>query len=273
VNMITSSPGKIDIAYIKQMQNDAFDANGPVFVPLIVGLKYDTSLDPALALLKDWDFRATADSAGAAVFEAFIRALEKNTFNDDLPKAYWPDGGSRWNEILRTIVKDPNNLWWDDKSTTDVAETRDDIIRKSFADGAAELQGILGKDMARWSWGELHAATFRNQTLGESGIGLIEALFNRGPFPVGGGEAIVNATGWSVIDGYETNWLPSMRMIVDLGNLRNSITVHTTGESGHAFDKHYADMAPMWATGQYYQMLWEQTDVIADAEGHLRLVP
>ncbi len=53
--------------------------------------------------------------------------------------------------------------------------------------------------------------------------------------PAGGGEAIVNATGWSVKDGYETNWLPSMRMIVDLGNLNNSVTVHTTGQSGHAY--------------------------------------
>ena len=73
----------------------------------------------------------------------------------------------------------------------------------------------------------MHAATFRNSTLGESDVELIESLLIARPYPVGGGEAIVNATGWSVKDGYETNWLPSMRMIVDLGNLNNSVTVHT----------------------------------------------
>ena len=117
------------------------------------------------------------------------------------------------------------------------------------------------------------ASTFRNGTLGESGVGLIEALFNRGPYPTGGGESIVNATGWSVRDGYETNWLPSMRMIVDLGNLDNSVTVHTTGQSGHAYHQHYDDMAPLWANIQYYPMLWSEAQVMAQPEGHLILQP
>ena len=38
--------------------------------------------------------------------------------------------------------------------------------------------------------------------MGESGIGLIEDLFNRGPFPTSGGKAIVNATGWKTTNGY-----------------------------------------------------------------------
>jgi penicillin amidase len=62
-------------------------------------------------------------------------------------------------------------------------------------------------------------------------------------------------------------------MIVDLGDMRNSLTVHTTGQSGHAFSKHYADMAPMWANLEYYPMLWAKEDVIADSEGRLRLAP
>ncbi len=146
-------------------------------------------------------------------------------------------------------------------------------MKKSFADGVAELKDTYGKDMSKWTWGDMHAATFRNSTLGESGIFLIEDLFNRGPFPVGGGEAIVNATGWSVKDGYETNWLPSMRQIIDLKNLDNSVTVHTTGESGHAYHPHYDDMAPLWAGIQYYPMWWNQESIIEDAEGHLKLVP
>ena len=152
-------------------------------------------------------------------------------------------------------------------------ETREDIIEKSFEQGVAELEQLLGKDPSRWTWGEMHAATFRNSTLGKSGVGLIESLFNRGPYPVGGGEAIVNATGWSVKDGYETNWLPSMRMIVDLGNLNNSVTVHTTGQSGHAYSPHYDDMIPMWVNIQYYPMLWDQQTLIQNAEGNLVLQP
>lgn len=274
--LIESAPGKIDSAYIQQMQADAYDANAEVYLPILLKMNEGFARpNEAIAfdLLKRWDYQATADSAEAAVFNAFWRSLLQNTFNDDLPERYWPDGGSRWNEVMRKLASNPRDFFWDDKTTTDAAENMEDVIRKSFAEGVAELEGILGDDVAKWNWGDLHAAIFRNGTLGESGVFLIEDLFNRGPFPVGGGEAIVNATGWSVKDGYETNWLPSMRMIVDLGDLDNSLTVHTTGQSGHAFHEHYDDMAPLWAGVEYYPMWWEQASVVDDSEGHLKLIP
>jgi penicillin G amidase len=275
VDMIENAPGEIDIAYLQQIQGDSFDANGPVFVSLLTGLGYKAETPNeayAMDLLAKWDFQDRADSAGAAVFNAFWRSLLQNTFNDDLPEErYYPDGGSRWNEIMRHM--DESSKWWDDKTTTDIVETRDDILQKSFEEGVDELEEIFGKDPSAWNWGEMHASTFRNSTLGESGVGLIEDLFNRGPIPTGGGESIVNATGWSVRDGYETNWLPSLRMIVDLGDLNNSLTVHTTGQSGHAYHPHYDDMAQLWANIEYYPMLWDQASIEQNAEGHLVLQP
>jgi penicillin amidase len=273
VDLIENAPGKIDIAYMQQMQGDSFDANGPMFVPMLLELS-ELSDNEAHAqnLLRDWDYQHRADSAAAAVFNAFGRHFLQNTFNDNMTEErYFPDGGSRWNEIMHQM--DSSSAWWDDETTTDIKETRDDIIRKSFEQGVAELEEIFGKDPSKWNWGEMHASTFRNSTLGESGVPPIETLFNRGPFPTSGGAAIVNATGWSVQDGYETNWLPSMRMIVDLGNLNNSLTIHTTGQSGHAYHPHYADMSPMWANIEYYSMLWEEQDVTSQAEGHLVLTP
>ena len=274
VNMIESAPGAIDISYIQKMQGDMYDQNAETFVPLLLDLNTASDLQPALDTLKNWDYQATADSTPAAIFNAFWKHLNSNTFNDDMPEErYYPSGGSRWSEVFRNLVKNPNDPFWDDKTTTDVTETMNDILTKSFADAVSELQKDYGKDMSKWKWGDMHAATFENQTLGQSGIFLIEDLFNRGPFPTGGGKIAVDATGWSTLDGYETNWLPSMRMIVDLGNLDNSVTVHTTGESGHAYHPHYSDMSELWASIQYYPMWWNQDSVIADAEGHLILKP
>ena len=272
VDLIKSAPGKIDIPYIQKMQGDMFDANAPTYIPLLAQLDAQSSNEvTAMNLLKNWDDQARADSAAAAVFEAFWRHLLQNTFNNKLPERYWPDGGSRWDEVMRNLTA--NSLWWDDPTTKDVVETRTDILKNSFSEAVKEVVDSFGSDSSKWSWGQMHAATFRNQTLGESGVGPIEALFNRGPFPTGGGEAIVDATGWSIIDGYEVNWLPSMRMIVDLGNLNNSVTVHTTGQSGHAYNKHYADMAPLWASIQYYPMWWDQGAITKNIEGHLSLMP
>ena len=135
------------------------------------------------------------------------------------------------------------------------------------------MQEALGKDPAKWRWGDLHTSTFENQTLGKSGVAPIEALFNRGPFPTAGGASIVNATGWNASKGFEVTSVPSMRMIVDLGDLRNSLTVHPTGQSGHAYHPHYIDMADLWRYIQYYPMLWNEQAIVSGAEAHLQLVP
>jgi penicillin amidase len=62
-------------------------------------------------------------------------------------------------------------------------------------------------------------------------------------------------------------------MIVDLSNLNESITVHTTGQSGHAYHDHYIDMADLWRNIQYYPMWWEEASIINDSEGLFQLLP
>ena len=274
VDMIENAPDKIDIAYMQNMQGDSFDANGPVFVPLLTQMNFEDATSneaAALDLLRNWDYQARADSPAAAIFEAFWRQLLQNTCNDDLPEDYWPEGGSRYGEFMGNLSVDAG--WWDDKTTVDVVETRDEILKKSFVNAIAELKKTLGNDISKWNWGELHTSTFRNETLGASGVPPIEALFNRGPFRTSGGSSIVNATAWNALEGYEVTNVPSMRMIVDLSDLNNSVTVHTTGQSGHAYHDHYIDMAQLWADIDYYSMSWDQNKITSQAEGHLVLKP
>ncbi len=276
VDMIKNASGKIDISYIQKMQGDDLDPNVVTFVPLLTQMssQFTGNDASALALLKNWDGQAKMDSAPAAVFESFWGHLLSNTFDDDLPKDYWPDDGSNFNEAMRNLAKNPNDPFWDDKTTKNVVETRDDIIKKSWSQAVSELEGKYGSDMSKWSWGQMHTATFQNQTLGTTGIGWIDDLFNRGPFPTNGGSSIVNATAWANVGkDYVVTDLPSMRMIADMSNLSNSLTVHTTGESGHAYNKHYDDMSSLWANIKYYPMYWDQSAVTANSEGHLKLLP
>ncbi|MFZ5911455.1 MAG: penicillin acylase family protein [Chloroflexota bacterium] len=275
VDMIENAPGKIDFAYIQQMHGDARNGNAESLLPVLLAVE----LGPGPASVREqflasWDLRNSADSQAAALFEHFWVQLLAVTFHDDLPEAYWPAGGSRWYEVMRRLIEQPDSPWWDDKDSEAAVETRDEMFARAFEQAIAQVQEAYGKDPAKWpAWSEIHGADFRNQTLGESGIGPIEALFNRGPFPTGGGEELVNAAGYTVKEPFGVDWLPSEREIVDLGNLDNSLAIHTTGQSGHAFHPHYDDMAPLWAAVQYAPMWWEQDSVMNDAEGHLRLIP
>ena len=91
------------------MQGDDYDFNAETFVPLLqqVSGQFSGNEASALSLLKNWDYQAKSDSAAAAVFELFWNHLLSNTFDDDLPKKYWPDDSSNWNEVMRNLAKIP----------------------------------------------------------------------------------------------------------------------------------------------------------------------
>jgi penicillin amidase len=273
VELIEGAPGPIDIPFIQSIQGDDKNLIAEYLLPVLMQIPFnDSRLEKARSIFTDWDYQQHMDSAPAALFNVFWKHLLAQTFQDDLTEDTWPEGGPRWYEVMRKLVEQPDSPWWNNQATPEV-EKRDQIFTESFIAAVDEMEATQGKDPARWNWGDLHTATFRNQSLGESGVAPIEALFNRGPFPTAGGDATVNATGWNTLEGYFLDWLPSMRMIVDLGNLGNSLTIHTTGQSGHAYHPHYIDMADLWRTIQYHPMLWERSQVEAGAAEHLQLAP
>ncbi|MFI5427288.1 penicillin acylase family protein [Aeromicrobium sp. UC242_57] len=96
----------------------------------------------------------------------------------------------------------------------------------------------------------MHTLDLVNPTLGDSGVAAVNWLFNRGPFDIGGGSGIVNATSWDATEGYEITAVPSMRMIVDLDDFDRSRWIQLTGNSGHAFHDNYVDQQKLWAQGK-----------------------
>ena len=162
--MIENAPGPIDIAYFQKMQGDDKDLNAETIVPLLLQLKVDDpKLDQARNVLKGWDYQDTMDSQQAAFFERYWWFLLSDTFNDQLPEDYGAAGGNRWFEVMRQIVNQSDSAWWDDVTTTEQMETRDDIFLKALAGTVENLTKYYGNDPAKWpKWGELHTATFRN---------------------------------------------------------------------------------------------------------------
>ncbi len=126
---------------------------------------------------------------------------------------------SRWNLniALAKILPDEESPWYDDLDTPDT-ESREAILLQALDAAVEQLTDQLGKDMNDWRWGDLHTATFRNQTLGESGIGLIERIFNRGPVAVDGTLASINNTSYSMGTPFTVSTVPSYRQIIHLGD-------------------------------------------------------
>lgn len=257
--------------FMSEVQGDRRDANAAGFLPVLAELELDGDAARGQRLLEGWDAVADADSAEAAYFAVFWRTLLDRMFADELPAGTEPTGGDRWFAVVQRLLTEPDASWWQDE--VDDIDGRDAMLAATLEDAWAEASELLGSNPERWRWGRLHTLTLTNQSFGTSGIGPVEWLFNRGPFELGGGSSIVDAAGWNARIGYEVDWVPSMRMVVDLSDFDDSSWVNLTGASGHAFHAHYVDQAELWAEGRTRPWPFTLDAVRGSARDALVLLP
>ncbi len=258
-----------------RMQFDSYSLTAADYVPLITSLSSsDNSVQEAIDLLSEWDYQERRESVPAALFEIFYMQFTRAVLADELGSAVdtFPLGTDAQRVFFHDLAGKRDSHYWDDVNSPEI-ESRDDMILKAMAEAIGWLETNLGGKMEDWQWGELHTVTFHDSSLGQSGIGPIEKLVNRGPYPVDGGSDIVNAASWSWDEPAVVGWLPSMRMIVDLSDLDASQSTQTTGQSGHPGHRHYDDMIELWANGTYHPMLFGREAVEANAEQLLNLQP
>lgn len=304
--------GKISTEDMQKMQLDNTSEIAALLVPELMKINIsDKSVREAQKLLEGWDYTQESDSAAAAYFNAVWRNILKLAFGNKLPKEMrvkgeclnvpradssgpvdeqgklvrecgrrdaataQPDGGDRWYQVVANLMDDPNSDWWKSpRSGRDTAtENRDQLFARAMTDARWELTAKLGKDITTWSWGRLHQLTLKNQTLGTEGPGLLQRVLNRGPWNIGGGEAAVNATGWNAAGGYDVVWVPSMRMVVNVGDWDKSRWINLTGASGHAFAAHYTDQTDKWVKGELLDWSFGTNAVTKSTTDTLTLKP
>ncbi len=267
--------GKITAEDYAVMQFDSYSMLAEVYVPLLTSLSSDDpDIQAAQALLKEWDYQERRDSVATSIFELFFWNLSPAILGDELAdvEENFPWYNDAQQVFLYDLAANEDAVWWDNVTSAEV-ESRDDILLQALGESLAWLQENVGGSMDDWAWGEIHTSTFKSLPLGNSGVSIIEKLVNRGPFPTDGGNNIVNATSWNPEQPAEVVWLPSMRMIVDMGNLDAAQGIHPTGQSGHPGNVHYDDMIPLWLNGEYHTMLWSETAVKENAVDILILKP
>ena len=246
---------KIDAESTNALQNDEWSPYAAELLPALLEAPVeDDFTGQGVDLLREWDGVQSADSAAAAYFAAVWSTLLELTFWDDLPQDEWPSGDSRWLEVVKRLLEEPDNPWWDDRRTVNVVESRDEILSRTLTTARLDLTVDLGKDAGDWQWGRLHTAAPQHPVLGGDTVpDPVRRLVNPRPLAVGGGSSIVDATAWDAASGsYEVTSGPSMRMVVDLGDLDASTWVNLTGVSGHPGSVHYTDQFSAWADGETF---------------------
>ncbi len=237
-----------------------------------------------------WDGACDRSSLGCAAWNAWLYRVMRDIFDDDLGTLARDYVGSPFSWVLLgRLLDDPTSTWWDDAKTEGVTETSDVIVARAMDEAGAELRVSIGSPES-WSWGRLHTATFREATLGGSGIGPLEWYFNEGPHAVPGTAGAVNNTYMRFSSAYpdptdpdyvpvgidhvfEMTNMPSYRMTIDMRDLDGARLIITTGQSGNPFDRHYNDQIGPWIDGETVPLPFTPGAIAAAAASTLTLTP
>jgi len=183
------------------------------------------------------------------MFNAFYAHLLENTLSDEVGEKLWEEGLSQSyliyipDLVLAKIVNEPDHILYDDTGTKDKKENREDIIRKSMKDAAAQLTDMLGGDPNKWQLGRVHKMYF------EHPLGSKLGFFNLNPIPTNGEHHTINSGFWELNNPFKMDGGGVIRIIVDFADSENSTIISPPGQSGVYKSKHYDDLAQLWADG------------------------
>ncbi len=251
-----------------RLQNDVLSIPARRMMALLKPL---TSSEPkaraALGLLRGWDGVQGAQSPQAALFEvwwsrhlnqAYVRAVLD-------PKAAAAVGAADTTGLLNALERPAARFGPGAKAR------RDQLLLTTLGAAYAELEKGAGPDPQAWRWGKLHYSYFAHP-ISIMGDVAARTRLNVGPFPGQGSANTVNQSSYRPSDFLKLNG-PSFRVVVDVGNWDNSRAMNTPGQSGDPDSAHYRDLAPHWAKGEYFPLLYSRKLVEAATETTIRLQP
>jgi penicillin amidase len=143
---------------------------------------------------------------------------------------------------------------WCDNVNTPARETCADVLASSLETAVADLRKRYGDDMNRWRWGDAHPALHEHRPLGRNKW---LAPFFDIKVPSAGDAYTVNVGRSNFFDDaapFANRHAASLRAIYDLGNLDNSLFIHSGGQSGNPLSPNYAAFSKAWANVEYIPM-------------------
>jgi penicillin amidase len=223
--------------------------------------------------LRLWD-RQVDGRPVVALYEAFVRALWRRTFADEMPPEVFQEFfeyglAERYAGIFQ-IIDDPTSHWWNDIATLEKRETRDDIVLLAAADAVIGLRTKFG-DESNWGWDRLHALSFRHALAG--GGAVFNWAFSRGPIPMVGDANTVRKASVDMRSPYNVIDVSSYRQVLDVGGWDESRAINTTGQSGNPMSPHYFDQNPLWSSGKYRTLAFTRAAVEKAQASRLLLTP
>ena len=267
-----------DVVTTRRLQSDVFALQWYEVREFILAIhpKDDASGD-VLELLAAWDGMMDKDSAAAVAFELLLSEIDRQDVNIRAPRA----GSFILGADVVDGLKVPNMLAFRragrmSRMLMETPEDRSPGVWENFlsdvlADVSKTLSATAGGNVNRLQWGQARPLFLRHRA-GEEW--LMGKIFNIGPLSVGGDTNTVAQAAVDPLDTFANPMLiPSLRMVIDVGDFGRSTFIIPGGQSGNPLSHHYQDMLPLWEKGDGAQLAWLPEQVERTTINLLRLIP
>jgi penicillin amidase len=256
-----------DKASVSKMIFDNTSSVAPEVVKnLILNVNYSTlskNERKAVDVLKEWKGSNNLGDVAPTIYNKWIYLYLKNTFEDELGEANFKQflGTHIMKQIIAKQIANENSLWWDNITTKNQKETRNQIVSQSFKEAVSALEKQLGNSIPEWTWNKVHILEHQHP-LGK--VAALRNIFNVGPFEVSGSTEVINNLFFDFTDDgkYLVKGGPSTRRIIDFSDIENSWSILPTGQSGNPFSKHYNDQAEMYNSGKFRKMKLNKNEIV-----------
>jgi len=228
----------------------------------------------AFGALKSWNGGHRLDDVGPVIYNKLLFHIMENAMADELGEADFEAFMSThlMKRTTAVFIANQDSLWWDDIRTPAVKETREMVMAQSFDQAVEALQAQFGANIADWTWDKVHTIEY-GHLMGRKKP--LDKIFNIGPFPVMGGNEVINNMGFRLNreGAYKVSFGPAMRIIIDFADVENSVSINPTGQSGIFTSPHYKDQVEMFHRGLFRKQMMNRDEIVANAEGRLVLKP
>lgn len=225
-----------------------------------------SSLSPsakkAYSVLEKWNGEYLKTNVAPTIYNRFLYEFLTATYKDELGDSFQLFIDTQLqDQVLAEQAKREQSVWWDDISTTDKVETRNEIITTAFQKSITFLQNQLGENVENWTWNRVISVEYEH-AIGKAG-GLLRKFFNVGPFETIGGNEVINNQIFKLDSTgvYKIHGGPSTRRVIDFSDVENSIAILPTGQSGNVFSPYYKDQAQKYVDGEFVKMILNEAAI------------
>jgi len=258
------------------MINDVTSSMTPVmveraFAELPVDALTDTEKQ-ALDYLQAWDGNYNLESVAPTIYNRFLYEWLENTYKDEMGDTFYTYlNTSQQKKVAANQMARTASVWWDDVSTPNKVESKQDIVLNSLKEALEFLSAQLGDDLSAWTWNRVHTIEHPHP-MGQ--VQSLRSYFNVGPFEINGGKEVINNLSFNLDSTgyYKVRSGPSTRRVIDFSNIEASMSISPTGQSGNPLSNHYRDQAQKYVDGDFVPMLMNK-ERIAQSQNKLTLKP